>query len=164
MKKADFPSLTDLYFKYKTEGALSGTFDFGGIGADQHAMHGAGKIEVTNGDVFAIPVFGPLSGLVNKIFPARATAWRTKRARPSRSRRGHSHRRFQSLGQTLRDARPWGPPFRREILDFDIRIDAEGPGVLLTPVYKLFEYKGEGSLAKPTGVRKDSEELFGAEF
>jgi hypothetical protein len=40
--------------------------------------------------------------------------------------------------------------FLDDRLDFDVRIDASGPGVLLTPMYKLFEYKGEGSLAKPT--------------
>ena len=39
--------------------------------------------------------------------------------------------------------------FLDDKLDFDIRIDANGPGILLTPMYKLFEYKGEGSLSKP---------------
>jgi hypothetical protein len=39
--------------------------------------------------------------------------------------------------------------FLDDKLDFDIRIDATGPGVLLTPMYKLFEYKGEGSITKP---------------
>jgi len=31
-------------------------------------MQGTGKLEVTNGDVFAIPIFGPLSGLLNTVF------------------------------------------------------------------------------------------------
>jgi hypothetical protein len=39
--------------------------------------------------------------------------------------------------------------FLEDKLDFDIRIDAGGAGVLLTPMYKLFEYKGEGSISKP---------------
>ena len=39
--------------------------------------------------------------------------------------------------------------FLDDKVDFDIRIDANGPGVLLTPMYKLFEYKGEGSISKP---------------
>ena len=34
-------------------------------------------------------------------------------------------------------------------LDFNIRIEPKGAGVLLTPVYKLFEYKGDGSLKNP---------------
>ena len=39
--------------------------------------------------------------------------------------------------------------FLENKLDFDLRISASGPGALLTPVYSLFEYKGEGSLSKP---------------
>ena len=39
--------------------------------------------------------------------------------------------------------------FLDDKLDFDVRVDPKGPGILLTPVYKLFEYKGEGSLKNP---------------
>jgi len=39
--------------------------------------------------------------------------------------------------------------FLDDKLDFDVGIDPKGPGVLLTPVYKLFDYKGEGSLKNP---------------
>jgi len=34
-------------------------------------------------------------------------------------------------------------------LDFNVRLNMKGPGVLLTPVYKLLEYAGTGSLKKP---------------
>jgi hypothetical protein len=34
-------------------------------------------------------------------------------------------------------------------LDLEIRIDANGAGAVLSPVYKLFEYRGEGTLSKP---------------
>ena len=66
----DFPQLTDLYFKYETaRGELSGTYELPGFGDDARTMRGAGKIRVANGDVFAIPVFGPLSGLISAIIP-----------------------------------------------------------------------------------------------
>ena len=39
--------------------------------------------------------------------------------------------------------------FLDDKLDFDLRVDPKGPGILLSPVYKLFEYKGEGSLKQP---------------
>ena len=69
VEKADFPSLTDLYFKYKTsQGALSGSFDFAGLGGDARFLKGEGNVEVTEGNVFAIPIFGPLSELLNKMF------------------------------------------------------------------------------------------------
>ena len=39
--------------------------------------------------------------------------------------------------------------FLDDKLDFNLRLNMKGPGVLLTPMYKLFEYTGEGSLKKP---------------
>jgi hypothetical protein len=39
--------------------------------------------------------------------------------------------------------------FLDDKLDFDMRIKPKGAGALLSPVYKLFEYKGEGKLTKP---------------
>ena len=39
--------------------------------------------------------------------------------------------------------------FLDDKLNFEVRMNATGPGVLLTPMYKLFEYVGEGSLKKP---------------
>jgi hypothetical protein len=66
VEKTDFPKLTDLYFKYKTsQGDLSGRFDFAGVGSDARFLKGEGLVKVTDGNVFAIPIFGPLSELVN---------------------------------------------------------------------------------------------------
>src|SRR5436309_12110085 len=66
----NFPRLTDLYYNYKTaQGLLRGTYEFTGLGNDWRTMRGKGKVEVSNGDVFAIPIFGPLSGILNHILP-----------------------------------------------------------------------------------------------
>jgi hypothetical protein len=81
LKGIDFPRLTDLYFQYKTaQGQLNGTYDFDGFGSDARKMHGQGKVKVTNGDVFAIPVFGPLSDLMPGI------GYSVRGKRPLRSR------------------------------------------------------------------------------
>ncbi|MEY2439600.1 MAG: hypothetical protein QOI34_985, partial [Verrucomicrobiota bacterium] len=70
VKAIDFPKLTDLYYQYKTaQGQLNGEYEFKGLGADARLMQGNGKVEVTNGNVFAIPVFGPLSDILNAIVP-----------------------------------------------------------------------------------------------
>ncbi len=66
----DFPKLTDLYFKYKTAvGLMNGHYEWTGMGSDARTMNGKGEVEVRNGDVFAIPLFGPLSDILNKIMP-----------------------------------------------------------------------------------------------
>jgi hypothetical protein len=69
----DFPRLTNLYFNYyhyrTVRGQLTGAYDFDGLGSDSRAMHGTGRIGVTNGDIFAIPVFGPISEILTHIVP-----------------------------------------------------------------------------------------------
>ena len=69
----DFPRLTDLYWNYKTsQGRLSGSYDFTGIGDNARLMQGTGRLTVADGDVFAIPVFGPLSGILATLVPIKA--------------------------------------------------------------------------------------------
>lgn len=86
LSEINFPLLTDLYFNYKTaHGLLSGTYDFTGLGSDWRTMGGRGKLEVTNGDVFAIPIFGPLSGILNHIVPGSGYSIATRQVQALRS-------------------------------------------------------------------------------
>ena len=148
----NFPRVTDLYFNYKTaSGELSGTYDFDGLGGDARKMSGDGKLEVTNGDVFAIPIFGPLSGILSHILPGTAGYSIAHEATASFTiKDGIIHTDDFDVGGKLFSMVGQGDiHFLDDQLDFDLRINPKGPGVLLTPVYKLFEYKGEGSLTKP---------------
>ena len=150
--KVDFPKLTKLYFDFDTaRGDLSGTFDFTANGSDARSIEGAGKLRVANGTVFTIPVFGPLSALMSSIIPGS----------------GHSVQREATASFTVRDGvintkdfkvsgRSFGLRgdgdlhFLDNRLDFNVRVDPKkGPGVLLTPLYEFFEYKGDGPLSKP---------------
>jgi len=151
VEKVDFPSLTDLYFKYKTaQGVLGGKFDFGGVAADKKALHGAGSVEVTDGNVFAIPIFGPLSDLVNKMFNGVGYSVAHEATAPFTIRNGVIHTDRLKVAANLFAMLGHGDiNFLKDELDFDIRIDAGGPGAVLRPLYKLFEYHGEGSLTKP---------------
>ena len=103
VEKANFPSLTDLYFKYKTsQGALSGALRFRRIGARRALLHGSGKVEVTDGNVFAIPVFGPLSELVNKMFAGVGYSVAHEATAPFTIKDGVIHTdKLQGLGQTF---------------------------------------------------------------
>lgn len=147
----DFPRMTDLYFKFETaHGQLSGSYDFQGLGEDARTMHGAGKIKVANGDVFAIPVFGPLSGLIAAVIPGAGYSVAKQATANFTIKQGVIHTDdFKVSGKLFGMVGHGDVHFLDNKLDFDIRINAGGPGVLLTPVYSLFEYKGEGSLTKP---------------
>jgi AsmA-like C-terminal region len=147
----DFPRLTDLYYNYKTaQGQMSGTYDFTGIGSDPRAMRGRGKVEVTNGDVFAIPIFGPLSGILNHIVPGSGYSIAHQASATFKIDHGIIHTDdFEASGMLFSMLGHGDIHFLDDKLDFNLRLNMKGPGVLLTPVYKLFEYSGTGSLKKP---------------
>jgi uncharacterized protein involved in outer membrane biogenesis len=151
MNNINFPRLTDLYFNYKTsQGMLRGTYEFAGLGSDWRTMRGSGKVEVSNGDVFAIPIFGPLSGILNKIVPGSGYSIARDATANFKVENGIIHTDdFEAAGALFSMLGNGDIHFLDDKLDFNLRLDMKGPGILLTPMYKLFEYVGEGSLKKP---------------
>ena len=148
----DFPRLTELYSQGKTaNGQLSGTYDFTGVGGDARTMRGSGKVQVSNGDVFAIPVFGPLSEILNQFLPGSGYSIARKATANFTVKDGVIHTDdFDVAGKLFGMVGHGDVHFLDDKLDFDLRISANGPGRVLTPMYKLFEYHGEGSLKKPS--------------
>ncbi len=148
----DFARLTDLYYDYKTAlGQLNGAYDFTGVGSEPRKMRGTGKLEVINGDVFALPIFGPLSGLLNAVLPGSMGYSIARKARATFTiRDGVSHTDdFEVAGRLFSMLGHGDIHFLDDKLDFNVRMSANGAAALLTPMYKLFEYTGEGSLKHP---------------
>jgi hypothetical protein len=114
-------------------------------------MRGTGKLEVTDGDVFAIPIFGPLSGLLNSVLPGKLGYSVAHKANATFTiKDGVIHTDdFQVAGKLFSMLGRGDIHFLDDKLDFTVRMNANGAGVLLTPMYKLFEYTGEGSLKRP---------------
>lgn len=148
----DFPRFTSLYFNYKTaQGSMNGQYEWDGKGSDARTMNGKGEVTVRNGDVFAVPLFGPLSDLLNAVLPG--FGYRVARK---------ANMSFTIDDGVIRtsdfhvDAGTFGmvghgdSHFLDDKIDFDVRVDATGAGFVLMPIYKFFEYKAEGSLNHPT--------------
>jgi hypothetical protein len=151
VSEINFPRLTDLYFNYKTaQGLLRGTYEFTGLGNDWRTMQGSGKVEVSNGDVFAIPIFGPLSGILNHIVPGSGYSIAHKANAKFTVANGIIHTEdFEAAGSLFSMLGNGDIHFLDDKLDFNLRLDMKGPGIVLMPMYKLFEYAGTGSLKKP---------------
>jgi hypothetical protein len=149
----DFASITKLYFNYDgSHGLLNGKFDFGGKSDDPWTLYGKGSVEVTEGNVFAIPVLGPFSGILNTIVPGMGYNVSHDGTCTFAVRDGviTTHdllvkgKGFDMIG----DGRMF---FLDDRLNFAIRLNAQGlPGVLLFPVSKLLEYAGTGTLEDPS--------------
>ena len=147
----NFPVLTDLYFKYQSaRGRFAGAYEWTGIGDEARTVVGAGKVRVTEGNVFAIPIFGPLSGVLANIIPGAGYSVAHEANASFTIRDGVIHTDdFKVAGKLFGMLGHGDVRFLEDKLDFDLRISGGGAGALLTPVYSLFEYKGEGSIAKP---------------
>ncbi|MDQ2919122.1 MAG: AsmA-like C-terminal region-containing protein [Verrucomicrobiota bacterium] len=147
----NFPRLTALYFDFKTaQGELSGSYNFAGAEDDARTMRGSGSVVVSNGDVFAIPVFGPLSTILSAIIPGAGYSIARQATASFQVKDGIITTEDFKVSGKLFGMRGHGALyFLDDKLDFDIRVDANGPAILLTPMYSLFEYKGDGKISKP---------------
>jgi hypothetical protein len=152
VNQINFATFTRLYFGYtESKGLMSGTYRFAGRAGDARTMTGNASARLVDGDVFAIPFLGPLSGLLNAIVPglgysmARdATATATVRDGVIRT----NDFKVDAVGFTMIGGGDLH--FLEDRMDFSVRVNAKGlPGVLLFPVSKLFEFTSDGALSKP---------------
>ena len=153
VNQMNFASITKLYFNYDdSHGLVSGRFDFGGKNDDPWTLYGKGQVEVTEGNVFAIPLLGPFSSILNTMVPGMgynvAHSGSCTFAVGDGAITTHDFV-VKGLGfNMIGDGRLF---FLDDRLNFNIRINAQGlPGVLLFPVSKLLEYAGAGTLENPT--------------
>ena len=148
----NFETLTRLYFGYKdSQGLVSGRYRFGFVPAQPAKMRGTGNLVVENGNVFAIPVLGPLSAVLGTILPG--TGYQMARQATCDFRVANGEIRTDNLDITGQGFSMIGAGslfFLRDAMDFSVRINAQGaPGLLLYPVSKLFEYVSDGKLSDP---------------
>jgi len=152
LDNVDFASLTKLYFNYDdSHGRLHADYQFTGRGDDARTMVGRGAVIVTNGDVFAIPFLGPISGVLDSIVPGMGKDVARKASASFAIDRGVIETDdFLVEGRGFSMIGGGKLMYLEDQMDFDVRINAQGlPGVLLFPVSKLFEYAADGKLSKP---------------
>lgn len=148
----DFAALTRLYFDYDSStGKLDGDFAFSGVGDNARKLQGTGHLNVTNGNVFAIPCMGPVSGILNNIVPGMGISVAREASADLKMAEGViSVSDFTVAGRGFEMLGGGSFHFLDDSMKFDVRINAKGlPGVLLFPVSKLFEYTADGSISKP---------------
>lgn len=152
IRRVDFAKLTKLYFDFDTsKGVGSGKYKFTARMGQEEKMRGSGSIRVEDGQVFAIPILGPLSEIINKIIPGAglhsarlATAdFLVQDEKIITKNLSIDGAGFSMLGHG-------DIFFMNDKMDMSVRINARGlPGLVLFPVSKLFEYVSTGSVSNP---------------
>jgi hypothetical protein len=152
VRKVNFAKLTKLYFDYDdSQGAMSGKFRFSARMGEEENLRGEGNIRVEDGQVFAIPILGPLSDIINKIIPKagyQAASLATADFGIGDEKITTENLVIEGAGFSL-----FGNGdifFMKDRMDMSVRINARGiPGIVLFPVSKLFEYVSTGSVSNP---------------
>lgn len=148
----NFEKLTKLYFDYNdSKGKMNGVYSFNGKGDDGRTMKGEGKLEITDGNVFAIPFLGPFSDVLNKIVPGLGYNRARKASLTFAVADGimsTGNLEIEGKGFSMfGNGRIW---FLEDRMDFDMRLNAQGlPGVFLLPVSELLEYRSVSKFSEP---------------
>lgn len=150
--RLEFAPLTSLYFDYTdSTGWMSGNLSYRAAFADQTRLEGSGFIRIDEGNVFAIPLLGPFSRILNAILPG--LGYQNARSATADFTIGNqtiSTDNLEIIGQGFSLYGEGDIYFIADRLDMSVRINAQGvPGLLLFPVSKLFEYVSYGTVSDP---------------
>ncbi|HEY5743036.1 MAG TPA: hypothetical protein VIS99_10895, partial [Terrimicrobiaceae bacterium] len=152
VRRVNFAQLTKLYFNYDDSlGVGSGHFKFTARMGQEQQMKGDGNLRVEQGKVFAIPILGPLSEIINKIIPGagfQSAKLATADFTIGSEKINTKNLKIEGAGFSLYG---YGDIyFVSDKMDMSVRINARGiPGLVLFPVSKLFEFVSTGSVSKP---------------
>ncbi|MFM8789547.1 MAG: hypothetical protein ACKOEI_06790, partial [Chthoniobacterales bacterium] len=152
LNRVNFETLTRLYFDYRdSKGLVSGRYNFSFVPGKPEQMRGEGNLLVEDGNVFAIPVLGPLSFLLDSVVPG--AGYQTSRRATCDYTVANGEIRTDNLdvqGQGFVMIGQGSLFFIEDRMDFGVRVNAQGvPGILLYPVSKLFEYVSDGKMTEP---------------
>ena len=154
--KFAIPGLSSTYgFEMKGGGLLTGRIEFSITGGDITTMDGTGLVALENAELFSVPIFGPLSGVVSSVLDdKRAGFERAKNAFCNfEIHKGIlSTRDFQSATTSVSFTGDGEVDLEEKFIDFTIRLNARGLlGVItlpLRPFSGLFEFRGTGPIDK----------------
>ena len=139
----------------ETVGEFTAGFSFTGQGMDTRKIVGNGHAQIFNGNLYAIPTFGPLSKLISKLVRKKNAAHSIAREASmtfSVADQKISTNDFEALTKTFKITGNGVVDYSkdRSEIDFDLKLNGRGAsGLFLFPVSKLLEYTASGELSNP---------------
>lgn len=138
---------------FDTEGDLTGHFNFSGVEGDWQKLKGTGAAIIVNGNLYAIPIIGPLTSLLMAIIPGPIKGFNVaKEARCTFTVADGFivTDSFEALTSTFRIVTDGSVDFIKDDINFGAQVQVRGlAGIVLRPVSELLEYKGTGTVGKP---------------
>ena len=148
----DFPALTKHWLDFsETKGRFGGRVEFSGVGTDVTRFAGKGSLRV-DGNVLAIPVFGPLSVLLGKAVPG--LGYQPAREGTADFTIGGGRMATDNFlirgGGFALIGRGWVSIMGDDRMNFRMRSNAQGAiGAIAYPLSALSQFQTEGPLSAP---------------
>ncbi len=109
---------------------------------------------INDGDVFAIPLLGPLSKLFSTLLPVGRLIYSVAREATADIRVENGTaitEKFEAQTSTFKLLVSGIVDYTKDRVDLTARMNLRGaPGLLLFPVSKLFEFEAQGTLGEPS--------------
>lgn len=149
-----FGSLARLYAPdIDTEGEINGGVHITGREGDSGTVRGSGRFKIRDGNIFAIPLLGPLSPLLSAVLPGEKTAYgKAKEATATFLLQDGRFvtKDFEGLTSAFIIYGDGTVDYLGDKVNLTTRITTRGPtGLLLYPVSKLLQFDGRGTLKDP---------------
>ena len=138
---------------YETEGDLTGHFDFAGVFGDWKTLKGDGVAIIVNGNLYAVPILGPLTPLLGGFLPAPIKGFNVAKEATCtyRVENGFVYTdNLEALTAAFRLVAKGNANFIEDKVAFDAQARIRGlPGLVLRPVSELLEYQARGTIGDP---------------
>lgn len=142
-------------FEKQAKGFVTGRMDFRHAGKEAAGLNGEGLIALEEGELFSVPIFGPLSPLLSAVLDRKTGFQQAKEAFCTFKVKDGvlSTRDFYTDTSSLVFTGDGQADLNRKTLEMTIRMNARGLlGVItlpLKPFYGLFQFRGTGPLKEP---------------
>ena len=134
-------------------GDITGHLKFTGKMNDWKALKGTGVLIILNGNLYAIPVLGPLTPLIGAVLPGNIKNYNVAREASCNFQVADGFavtEDFEALTGAFRLVAQGNVDFINDDIDFTAQARVRGlPGLVLRPVSELLEFRGEGPIGKP---------------
>ena len=134
----------------ETEGDLTGHFRFDGREEDWKELKGEGAAIILNGNLYAVPILGPLTPLLDNLLPGKIKDYNVATEANCTFQIGDGFvmtEDFEALTSVFRIASSGRINFMEDAVDLTTQVRVRGlPGIVLRPFSELFEFRGSGTV------------------
>lgn len=146
-----FQRFAQIYSKTaETEGDLTGHFRFEGREENWKQLKGEGAAIILNGNLYAVPILGPLTPLLDNLLPGKIKDYNVATEANCTFQVADGFvitDNFEALTSVFKLASRGRINFIDDAVDLTTQVRVRGlPGIVLRPFSELFEFRGEGSV------------------